>query len=206
MNKNKNILLIVVIALITGAYFIGQNSNSSVSSDDSKNLTVGSTIAASNDEMIQSCQSIADKQLRTGAYESSAYSSINARQSIVSDTINYNASRSTCYFTEKLIYYPSAEYITTAGELTNPLNIETNYLYAAPMQPDGILQDLQNVGYCTTNTYKDSNRATETTCFDFQLSQSGAGTSNYKHDSLGVGVKISQVEYKALVQKYMQGL
>lgn|GEM_PF-5824118 len=163
---------------------------------------------ASYSQMVSSCQSITDGNLRNGLYEQDFAPQSDTQPRQVSDNIYYNASQSTCYFTEHLIRYP-AVYSTS-----DPYMVDAEYLYAAAISPNGVIQNAAqgdnvtggplSMAYCIISTYQfPTMGSTETNCFDFQLKQSGAGTSNYHASALGVGTKISQSQYAALVQEHM---
>jgi hypothetical protein len=191
----KNFLWILPVGLFVILLIVGLNQPKNGSTEQSAGAPA---IAASDSQLQSACQSIADSQLRGGAYESTAYNSTNLQPSSVSDDAHYDSAHSTCVFTENITTYPSA-----TATLDGAVKEDSQYLYSAAIKPDGVLQDMQAVGWCIHKTYQYPKTSTEDNCVDFQLQQTGAGTSNYKVSNLGVGVKISPDEFAALVKKYI---
>ena len=95
MNTKAVWTILGVIALVFVAYLIGQGStNSDVQATGNTPVAT-----ASYDDMMNSCQSIADANLRNGFYETDYTPQTDTQPRKVSDSIYYNASQSICYFT-----------------------------------------------------------------------------------------------------------
>ena len=209
MNKNTYWIIVAVIILVIGAYFIGQGSKNLAGIPDETGSGGNKLSVASYDDMVSSCKSIADDNLRNGFYEYGLYNNnLHTQPSNVSNNVFYNASKSTCYFSENLIEYPKTY------SATDSYKKEGFYLFAAGMLPNGVVQHTANgdsqqgtvlpMAYCTIDTYQYPTAGSQTThCVNFQLKQTGAGTNNYHATALGIGNTISRSEYEGLAQKYM---
>jgi uncharacterized protein (UPF0333 family) len=204
---------ILIIAIAAIAYFIGQGSSNqsqltSAPAVNNTNEQPATASAASYTGMVSSCQSIADGNIRNSSFEGDFSYQYDAQPIQATDQINFNASESTCYFTEHIVSFPKVY-----GD-SDPSAVEKDYLYTTALSPNGVMQapakgDSEVGGplpmaYCIISTYEyPTVGSTQTHCVDFEVIQSGGGTNNYHANALGIGNTISQPQYEALVQKYM---
>ena len=217
MGNNKKYILIgvSVVILLMVAYFVGQSSNNQTQSTNTPTANNASaqstpTPVAQNTNpsgyqapysgMATACQQIADYWLRSDLIEFVA----GTQSPTGSDNIYYNSSKSICYFTDDVTHYPQVY------SILDPTSVETLYLRAVAMSPDGVGQKVVNgsvmgvalpVAYCTLSAY--SKGSPETHCVTFNLIQTGAGTDSYTANALGIGDDISQPEYQSLVSQDM---
>lgn len=210
---------ILIIAIAAIAYFIGPGSSNQPQSTSAPVVNntneqpavapaVSNVPAASYTDMVSSCQSIADGNIRNSSFEGDFSYQSDAQPIQATDQINFNASESTCYFTEHIVSFPKVY------EDSDPSTVEKDYLYTAALSPNGVMQTPAKgdsevggplpMAYCIISTYEyPTSGSTQTHCVDFELAQSGAGTNNYHANALGIGNTISQPQYEALVQEYM---
>lgn len=163
---------------------------------------------ASNGEMATSCQEIADQWLREDLFvtEHGGRQPPDRQPPIGSDKAYYNSTKSICYFTDDITYYPQI------GSGT-PVSVDQLNLRAAAMWPDGIGQEVLHgditgvailAASCGVSSY--STGSQKIYCTTQDLTQTGAGTSNYTANAnAGIGSPISETKYQSLVSQYMSG-
>lgn len=164
------------------------------------------TPVISSEEMSQSCQSVADAQLRNGYFESSVvnYSSAYIKPSKVTNLSHYDVQSSICYIVTATEVFPRVI------SVSDPSIILSVYLYGVAMTPEGEPQTpregdsvMQLSAWCIGSQYHYPKEAYESKCINFNLRQIGAGTNNYSTKALGVGVTMSKTDFTSLLNKSM---
>jgi hypothetical protein len=202
-------IVIVVITIIIIFALAGSsnqsNNNQTRTTNEQLSLPAQSQSTPTNqvnyDEMVKSCQDVADTQLREGMFESSyvEYPSGYTQPSIVRDIVRYDSSKSICYFLTFVVNYPNAY------SVSDPYMTAGGYLYAAVLLSDGRVAKPKNnnavqmVAYSNIRSFTYPKPMDEAKYFNFDLKLNDMGTDNYSVQTLSIGQDISKAEFDAIV-------